>query len=56
VRAARPKGERVHLIGAAALCSLYARAIEANGGTAIIEDEDAAARGLALIGRRAAWS
>lgn len=56
VRAARPKGERVHLIGAAALCSLYARAIEANGGTAVIEDEDAAARGLALIGRMAAWT
>jgi 2-dehydro-3-deoxygalactonokinase len=54
-RAARPQG-RVHLIGAATLCSLYARAIAACGAEASIEDEDAAARGLALIGRRARWS
>jgi 2-dehydro-3-deoxygalactonokinase len=56
VRAARPQGQRVRLIGAAALCSLYARAIAACGGEANIEDEDAAARGLALIGRRARWT
>ena len=56
VRAARPQGQRVHLIGAASLCPLYARAIAACGGEASIEDEDAAARGLALIGRRARWT
>jgi 2-dehydro-3-deoxygalactonokinase len=56
VHAARPKGEHVHLIGAAPLCSLYARAITACGGEPSIEDEDAAARGLALIGRRARWT
>ena len=56
VRAARPQGHTVHLIGAATLCVLYARAIEACGGEAVIEDEDAAARGLALIGRSAAWN
>jgi len=56
VRAARPRGLRVHLIGAMALCSLYARAITACGGESSVEDEDAAARGLALIGRRAQWN
>ncbi len=47
---------RVHLIGAAPLCALYARAIASVGGTAIIGDEDAAARGLARIGRDVNWS
>jgi len=56
VQAAHPQGHTVHLIGAAPLCSLYARAIAACGGEAVIEDEDAAARGLALIGRSATWS
>ena len=56
VRAARPQGQRVHLIGAPALCALYARAIAACGGEASIEDEDASARGLASIGRRAQWT
>lgn len=55
VRAALPAGDRVHLIGAAALCALYGRAIGAAGGTPVMHDEDAAARGLALIGRDAAW-
>jgi 2-dehydro-3-deoxygalactonokinase len=55
VRAAHPRGLTVHLIGAALLCALYARAIAACGGAAVIEDEDAAARGLALIGRSASW-
>ncbi len=55
VRAAHPQGLTVHLIGATPLCELYARAIVACGGEAVIEDEDAAARGLALIGRSAAW-
>jgi 2-dehydro-3-deoxygalactonokinase len=57
VRAALPPdGGPVHLIGAAALCALYARAISACGGAARTNDEDAAARGLALIGRDAAWT
>ena len=56
VRAARPEGQSVHLIGAAQLCALYARAITACGGTAVLQDEDAAARGLAAIGRRARWN
>jgi 2-dehydro-3-deoxygalactonokinase len=56
IRAARPQGLTVHLIGAAPLCTLYARAITAGGGAAVIEDEDAAARGLAMIGRSAAWT
>jgi 2-dehydro-3-deoxygalactonokinase len=55
VRAARPAGQVVHIIGAAALCALYARAVTACGGTPIIEDADAAARGLAIIGRTAKW-
>lgn len=55
VRAALPGGGRVHLIGAAPLCALYARAIGARGGTAIVGHEDAAARGLFTIGRNAKW-
>ena len=50
-----PRG-RVHLVGAATLCTLYAQAIEACGGTANVEDEDAAALGLAAIGRRLQWT
>jgi 2-dehydro-3-deoxygalactonokinase len=38
------------------LCGLYAQAIEACGGGATVEDEDAAARGLAAIGRRLHWT
>jgi 2-dehydro-3-deoxygalactonokinase len=56
VRAARPAGQTVHLIGAAALCALYARAITACGGAPVIETADAAARGLAIIGRIARWT
>jgi 2-dehydro-3-deoxygalactonokinase len=56
VRAAIPSGSTVHLVGAAPLCALYAQAIEACGGSATIEDEDAAARGLAAIARRLTWS
>ncbi len=56
IAAAFPKRATVHLIGAAGLCMLYARAIERAGGRAIIEDEDAAARGLALIGGLAQWT
>jgi 2-dehydro-3-deoxygalactonokinase len=56
VRAALPAGGgTVHLIGAAPLCALYARAVTAVGGTPVTHDADAAARGLALIGRSATW-
>jgi 2-dehydro-3-deoxygalactonokinase len=56
VRAAMPGAGRVHLVGAATLCTLYAQAIEACGGTAHVEDEDAAALGLAAIGGRLQWT
>jgi 2-dehydro-3-deoxygalactonokinase len=55
VRAAMPAQAHVHLVGAAQLCKLYATAIEACGGSSTLEDEDAAARGLAAIGRRLDW-
>jgi 2-dehydro-3-deoxygalactonokinase len=56
VRATMPLVGRVHLVGAAHLCSLYAQAIEACGGGATVEGEDAAALGLAAIGRRLHWT
>jgi 2-dehydro-3-deoxygalactonokinase len=56
VRAALPAHGSVHLIGAEPLCRLYARAIAACGGTAVIESSDAAASGLAVIARRAPWT
>jgi 2-dehydro-3-deoxygalactonokinase len=57
VRAALPSGGgAVHLIGSAPLCALYARAVEASGAVAFIHDEDAAARGLARIGKDAPWT
>jgi 2-dehydro-3-deoxygalactonokinase len=49
-------GGTVHLIGAAPLCALYARALAASGAGANIHDEDAAARGLARIGKDAPWT
>jgi 2-dehydro-3-deoxygalactonokinase len=55
VRAVMPAEAHVHLVGAAQLCELYQRAISALGGTSTVEDEDAAARGLAAIGRRLNW-
>jgi 2-dehydro-3-deoxygalactonokinase len=55
VRAAMPQKGIVHLVGAAALCALYAQAIELCGGCATLEDEDAAARGLAAIATRLKW-
>jgi 2-dehydro-3-deoxygalactonokinase len=54
--AARPRGQDVHLIGAEALCALYATAITHAGGTPILHDADAAARGLARIGANAPWN
>jgi 2-dehydro-3-deoxygalactonokinase len=56
VRAAMPPASYVHLVGTATLCGLYAQAIEACGSAATVEDEDAAALGLAAIGRRLHWT
>ena len=56
VRAAMPDQRVVHLVGAAMLCGLYAQAIEACAGEAKVEHEDAAALGLAAIGRRLSWT
>jgi len=54
VRSAMLQPAVVHLVGAARLCELYAKAIEMFGGSATVENEDAAARGLAAISRRLA--
>ena len=56
VRAALPPGAAVHLIGAAPLCALYARAIGACGGQSSIDEGEAAVRGLAALGKHAAWT
>jgi 2-dehydro-3-deoxygalactonokinase len=53
---AAQQGTVVHVIGAPDLTALYARAISANGGFPERHDGEAAARGLALIGERAAWN
>jgi 2-dehydro-3-deoxygalactonokinase len=45
----------VHLIGAAALCDLYASALRTHGIQAERHGEDAAARGLAKLGRQVQW-
>lgn len=55
VRSSMPPGAHVRLVGTASLCSLYQLAIEASGGSAKVEDEDAAARGLSAIARRLSW-
>ena len=56
VRAAMPHAAHVHLVGDPVLCSLYTQAIDACGGSSTVEDGDAAARGLAAIGRRLTWN
>lgn len=56
VRATMPRDADVLLVGAAELCGLYAQVIEACGGRAKLEHEDAAALGLAAIGRRLHWT
>ena len=57
IRSALPAGgAAVHLIGSAALCTLYASALELCGARAVLHDEDAAARGLAMIGKHAPWN
>jgi 2-dehydro-3-deoxygalactonokinase len=55
VRSAMPSGSHVHLVGAEQLCTLYAQAISVCGGSSTLEDENAAARGLAAIARRLSW-
>jgi 2-dehydro-3-deoxygalactonokinase len=55
VRSVMPANANVHLVGAEQLCNLYQQAIEVCGGSATLEDKDAAARGLAAIGRRLNW-
>ncbi len=56
IRAALPSGGHVTLLGAPALCALYAGAVASCGGTATIGPADCAASGLALIGDRVAWT
>ena len=55
VRGSLPSAATVHLIGAEQLSVRYARAITACGGAVRLEDEDAAARGLAAIMRSLDW-
>jgi 2-dehydro-3-deoxygalactonokinase len=55
VRSMMPGNMNVHLVGAPSLCRLYQQAMEACGCAARMEDEDAAARGLAAIGGRLDW-
>jgi len=56
VRSMISPGAHVHLVGAISLCRLYAQAIVACGGFFTLEDEDAAARGLASIGKKLQWT
>jgi 2-dehydro-3-deoxygalactonokinase len=51
---ARP-GERIHLIGDPALCSLYAKALREFGVNSSLEPAGAALRGLVRIAERLAW-
>lgn len=55
VRAAMHGASQVRLLGDEVLVGLYATAIAACGGHAVVVDEDAAALGLAVIGRQAGW-
>jgi 2-dehydro-3-deoxygalactonokinase len=56
VRAAIGAAAHVFLVGSPALTELYSVAIAATGAKATILAEDAAANGLALIGRSASWT
>ncbi len=56
IRCAMPADAEVRLVGLTSLCSLYARAIEICGGISRIEEDFAAARGLAAIGARIKWN
>lgn len=55
VRAMMPPGAHIDLVGNSKLCSLYAQAIQTCGGSCTLQQEDAAARGLAAIARRLSW-
>ncbi len=55
VRAAMQGVDQVRLLGDEVLVGLYATAIASCGGHAVVVDEDAAALGLAVIGRQAGW-
>ncbi len=55
VRAAMRASDLVTLLGAPGLCGLYAAAIKILGGLAVIGPANAAALGLAAIGRMAGW-
>lgn len=55
VGAAAPQGA-VYLIGAAALCSLYALALDYYGAEARVAGPDAAALGLARVAEHAVWT
>ena len=56
VRSALTAGDAVTVVGAPALVALYVRAIDACGGRATPGPEQAAARGLAMIGAQVAWT
>lgn len=50
-----PADRPVHLVGEAALCRLYVRALAACGHAAVVETGDAAVLGLARIGGLVTW-
>jgi len=56
IRAAMPRPAAVTLLGAPALCGLYAHAIAALGGFPTIGPSDCAASGLAFIGSLTPWN
>lgn len=56
VRSVMPAAAKVQVVGDESLCSLYAEAIRGCGGFAYLEKSDAAARGMAHIGRMLEWS
>jgi 2-dehydro-3-deoxygalactonokinase len=55
VKEARIGDQAIHLIGEPALCELYKTAIALYGGTATLEPEGAALRGLIRIGELVRW-
>jgi 2-dehydro-3-deoxygalactonokinase len=56
IRSALTPSAAVTVVGAPALVALYVRAIDACGGRATPGPEQAAARGLAMIGAQVAWT
>ncbi|HTD62029.1 MAG TPA: 2-dehydro-3-deoxygalactonokinase [Gemmatimonadaceae bacterium] len=56
IRSALAPSAAVTVVGASALVALYVRAIDACGGRATPGPEQAAARGLAMIGAQVAWT